>query len=271
MTLLADAGYVRAFSTLGCPELTLDAVIALARKFGIAAIELRALGGSLDLPAYFSSLSTTPAALVAGMSGEGVYIAALGTDFRLIDGTEADRAKFLEFVPWAEALGVPRLRVFDGGSIAEGAELERAVATMHWWAALRAAQGWKTDIMIETHDALVTASAIGRFVRAVPDAAILWDTHQTWQKGREDPVATWQAIRTQVVHIHVKDSLPAAHPPGSVRYALPGAGRFPMAALRRTLARTYKGPVSLEWEKRWHPELPTLEAALCAASEAAWW
>lgn len=266
MTPLAAPGYLRTFSTLGCPDLTLAQVAALARKFGIAAVEVRALAGSLDVPGHFASLATAPLDSLAG-----VRIAALGTSFRLLDGTEADRAKLLEFVPWAEALGVPRLRVFDGGTSAEGAELERARATMAWWTDLRAAHGWKTDLMIETHDSLVTSDAVLRFVRAVPAAAILWDSHHTWQKGGEDPVATWRAIRAHVAHIHVKDSVPVDGPPGSYRYALPGTGRFPMTALRRAIEREFTGPVSLEWEKKWHPELPTLEAALRSASDHDWW
>jgi predicted xylose isomerase-like sugar epimerase len=32
--------------------------------------------------------------------------------------------------------------------------------------------------------------------------------------------------------------------------------------LKQVLARGYKGFVSFEWEKRWHPELPDPEIAL---------
>lgn len=258
--------YIRTFSTLGCPDLTLAQVVALARKFDIAAVELRALGGSLELPAHFAAVGNLPLEAL-----KGVRIAALATSFRLLDGTDADRGKLLEFVPWAEALGVPRLRVFDGGTIADDAELERARTTIAWWTALRNGQGWKLDLMIETHDALVTSEAVLRFIRAVPGAVILWDSHHTWQKGGEDPVATWRAIHAHVAHIHVKDSLPTGDPPGSHRYTLPGTGQFPMAALRRVLDREFAGPVSLEWEKLWHPELPSLEAALRSASVNAWW
>jgi len=259
------------FSTLGCPGLSLGRVCALARAHGVGAVELRVLEGSVDLPAYFSRLGMAPAALSAEAAAAGVRIAAIGTSLRLIDGTDEDREKFLEFVPWAEAMGVPRLRVFDGGSSADGAELKRALAAVTWWRAIRAERGWKTDIMVETHDALLSASAINRFAREVPGAAILWDSHHTWRKGGEDPAATWRAIGRHVVHIHVKDSVGGADSGSPARYVLPGTGDFPMAGLRAALAGDYMGPLSLEWERLWHPELAPLEEALRSSADTSWW
>jgi len=44
--------YLRSFSTLGCPECTLDEVLRLAADHGIAGVELRCLGGTTDLPGW---------------------------------------------------------------------------------------------------------------------------------------------------------------------------------------------------------------------------
>ena len=125
--------------------------------------------------------------------------------------------------------------------------------------------------MVETHDTLLTSAAIGRFLRAVPGAAILWDSHHTWRRGGEDPGATWRAIGRHVVHIHVKDSVEGPDPAHPARYVLPGTGGFPMAALRAALAGRYSGHLCLEWEKQWHPGLPPLDEALCSAAAGSWW
>jgi sugar phosphate isomerase/epimerase len=69
----------------------------------------------------------------------------------------------------------------------------------------------------------------------------------------------------------VKDSAPDLAPGAPTAYVLPGTGVFPMAALRAALAGGYSGPLSLEWERQWHPELPPLDLALRAAAERAWW
>ena len=262
----------RCFSSLGCPDASLDAVLALARARGIPLVELRALDGTVDLAGYFAQKFGMPAHLKERMRGETVRVAALNSGVKLIGGAEAGRAELAALAPWADALGARWLRVFDGGKNADAAEFTAAADTVAWWRQLRAARGWSCDVMVETHDSLVTAAAIGRFLAVVPGAAILWDAHHTWRKGGEDPVATWRAIRTSVVHVHVKDSIgvPSARHPFT--YVLPGDGEFPMAPLRAALrADNFAGPVSLEWEKMWHPYLPPLDDALRVAAERGWW
>jgi sugar phosphate isomerase/epimerase len=261
------ARYFRAFSTLGCPELGLDGVLELARENGIAAVEIRVLEGSLDLPGVLARNAESAATLMPRLARAGVRVLALNTSMSLIDGSDEDFEKLLEFAPWAEAMGVPWLRVFDGGKSATGAELERAALVMERWRRLRAERGWKTDLAIETHDALSTAAAIGRLTRAVPGAAILWDSHHTWLKGGEPPDETWAAVHASVVYIQVKDSRPEG---GASRYVLPGTGEFPMESLRRALGG-FTGGVSLEWERQWHPELPPLSEALLSARSTSWW
>ena len=54
--------FLRTFSTLGCPELDLEAVIALATKHGVGAVELRCLAGSMDLPGQLAAAYGSPAA-----------------------------------------------------------------------------------------------------------------------------------------------------------------------------------------------------------------
>lgn len=266
--------YARAFSTLGCVELTLDEIFALATRHGLDAVELRGLGGSLDVPAWLAQTYGSPEDFGSHAARFTTRIVALDTSLRLIDNTPSDRDAFLQFIPWAEAADIPRLRIFDGGTKAfTDLELAHAFDTLVWWNALRRDNGWRTDLMIETHDALVTTPAIQRFLAAAPaGTALLWDAHHTWRQGGEAPGDTWPAIRNAVVHIHVKDSIatPSARHPYT--YVQPGNGEFPMPALLESLRRdTYAGPMSLEWERHWHPSLEPLEEALTSAADHNWW
>lgn len=255
--------HLRCFSTLGCPELSLEEVFALAAKHQVAGVEVRALERRIDLPAYFTERFGTPEGLVKAVQGKPVRVVALDGSLRLINGKEQDRQETIALAPWAEALGVRYLRIFDGGKTADEAEIADAVNTLNWWRQQRQAHGWKVELMVETHDALCTQAALARLIAAVPDVAILWDSHHTWKKGGEDPVATWKAIRSRVVHIHVKDSLRRAAEPGKYDYLPPGRGEFPFAALMETLqADGFAGPVSLEWERLWVPQLGPLDEAL---------
>jgi sugar phosphate isomerase/epimerase len=261
--------YLRAFSTLGCPELRLDAALALGRRHGLDAVELRTLSGTTDLPALFAREHGTPAALAAHVAAAGARVASLDTSFRLADPQPADWDALLAFGPWAEALGVRWLRVFDGG--APDRPPAPLVASWERWRAHRAAAGWRCDLMVETHDSLFTAAAIRAFRAQAPDAAILWDSHHTWKKGGEDPVVTWRGIRDAVVHVHVKDSVSRPTDRHPFTYVLPGAGEFPMTPLRAVLAAGFGGIVSLEWERQWHPYLAPVDDALAAAAARGWW
>jgi sugar phosphate isomerase/epimerase len=262
----------RALSTIGCPDCTLERALDLAARFELDAIELRALAGEVDLPAHFARTYGSPAALARAVRDHPVRIAALDTSFKLAGATADARAKLLEHLPWAEALGVRWLRVFDGGAPDDPAALAAAAETLRWWRDLRRARGWSADLMIETHDALVSRAAIDHFLDLAPDAALLWDTHHTWRKGGEDPMTLWPHIRSHVVHLHVRDSVTAAGNDPPYRYVLPGEGEFPMPALLAALqADNYAGPISLEWERLWIPKLPPLEQVLAAAVANHWW
>ena len=265
--------YQRCFATIGCPEFSLEEVLALAVKHGVAGVELRTLGGAMDLPGYLAAQYGSPAALAKKLQGHSVRIVGLSTSAHLAGGTDAERAALLEFLPWAEALGVPWLRVFDGKAPLTATEaMAGAVDTLRWWRTVRRERGVRADLMVETHDTLLTASAILKLLTLAPGTAILWDTHHTWRKGGEDPVATWRAIRGSVVHLHVKDSSSVPGPKHPYTFVLPGAGEFPMAALRAALqADNFTAGVSLEWEKLWHKDLPPLEEALTAAGGRNGW
>ena len=74
--------------------------------------------------------------------------------------------------------------------------------------------------------------------------------------------ATWEAIGPWVKYTHVKDSrLDPAHPDG-YQLCLTGAGDLPLPEIIRVLqAGGYDGWLTLEWEKKWHPELEAPEVA----------
>jgi sugar phosphate isomerase/epimerase len=264
--------YTRCISSVGCPDFSLDRFLDLARRHDVPEVELRALDGATELASRLRAEFGKPERLAEHLRGSSVRIVAFNTSFHLVGTTESERDQLLALVPWAEALEVGWLRVFDGGNIAAPSELAEAAETIGWWRGVRREHGWRAEIMVETHDSLLSVETIRRFQAAVPGAAILWDAHHTWRKGGEDPVMTWRAICDHVVHVHVKDSIavPSARHPFT--YVLPGDGDFPMASLLAALrVDGFRGRVALEWERMWHPYLPTLDEALDVAAQRRWW
>ena len=252
---------VAAFSTLGCGELSIDDALALASSRGMGAIELRSLGGTNDILGYLNKRFSSPADFAAFVEESGIVIASFDTSVQAIYTPAADRVWLVEALPWIIASRAPRIRVFDGGKDGSNAELDSAGALIDWWNGVAVAAGCTAEMAVETHDALARPEALQRFLDRVPAAQILWDTYHTWNEGGEGPERTWQRLRGRTSHLHVKDSRAAGD--GVIQYVPPGQGDYPFDALLGVLAAAeFCGVVSLEWERFWFPELPSIDDAL---------
>ncbi|WP_418138235.1 sugar phosphate isomerase/epimerase family protein [Agrobacterium sp. El2ro-1b] len=253
------------FSTLGCSELNLHETADLAERHGITSVELRALSGTIDLIAALTAEFGTPARFATFLRERNLRVAALNTSMRLFGSDSLSEIE--PFIDWAEAANVAYLRIFDGGKKIGAEDLDRSATLLDNWQALRQIRGLNVDLMIETHDALSDFGQLLTFIEQVPAARILWDTHHTWAKG-SDLKMVWRQIERNVVHLHVKDSMMDSD--GKRRYVLPGQGQFPISELLSLLLPYERQiPLSLEWERHWHPQLPPLADALKAAHS--WW
>lgn len=261
-----DTIYFRCFSTLGCPDFDLRRACELAAEYCVPSLELRVLEGRMDLPSYFREQDTEAVHNV--LKQYGIKLASLDSSVRLLGSSPADFAELVEFGALAERLSIPWIRVFDGGNPsappATDAEFANAVALVEAWEVERKRRGWNVDMIVETHDAFVTAPPLLALERLLGGRlGVLWDSHHTWRKGGEPIDDTWAAIRPYVRHIHVKDSMPCPAETKPYANVLPGRGEFPFVELEALLVRDhYEGGVSLEWEKNWHPALPPLREAL---------
>lgn len=258
-----------AFSSLGCPELDLVALRAFATRHQSGLLELRTLGGGLD---FVGQLARFPGGAVAArdfLLEADMRIVLLGSSFAFTRATEADRATLIAEAEAGEALGAPWIRVFGGGVWGDVLTPERtALAASHraWWTALRAARGWTIDLALEMHDAFSgTPQILDFFTHTGGPLPLLWDTHHTWKVAGESAAETWAALGEHVRYVHMKDSVSLPSDGLAYTYVPPGSGEFPLAAtLDLLVGGGYEGVVSLEWEKYWHPAIPSLDVALPA-------
>jgi sugar phosphate isomerase/epimerase len=250
------------FTTMGCPEASLAEVIGLAREFHMDFVELRALGGTVQLPDYFAK---TP--LHEDLLSGQPAVRLVATNLSLVKATDEDIADFLRFVDVAVALRAPYVRVFGGG------EWGRPLSPDQWECAVRTMkvcrEAIKTkaaacEILLETHLAFSSSSICLEFnERFGTTISILWDTHHTWRNADEMPIETWQKLGPLIRHIHTSDSRIRTAPGMGYDCVLPGTGQYPFHALRLLLEKVgYAYGVSLEWEKIWNPELPDIRFAL---------
>lgn len=265
------------FSTLGCPQANWDEVMQLAERFSVPSVELRMLDGTDQLAQTFKNHFLTPAHAFEVQKGWSTRVCALGSSCRMIGGSPREWEGLLALAPWAEAMQIPYLRVFDSHALPEGLQESHfleAEGFLRRWQEIKIANHWDVELVIETHSALTSAPSILKLQKKLATPAwLLWDSHHTWFKGGESPAITWPQIKTWVRHIHFKDSLrPDPGQPEANRHVLPGQGEYPFEILFSQLKDVgFSGAVSLEWEKHWQPGLPSIESALKACRAQGWW
>ena len=250
-----------AFSTLGTPNWTVEEVGRHARESGYDGIELRLLDSEL-LPPDLDAAGRQRIRRAL----EGLEICCVDTSCRFSYPDPDERAKnrrmaegFLEI---ANDLGAPMIRVF-GGHLAEGQTLAQGVELIadSLNQIAPAAERAGVKVVLETHDALVAGRTVADVLSRVPSQSIgaLWDFHHPFRTG-ETFEQTWDLLGARLYHTHVKDARPEGD---KQQLVLLGEGNVPVKEMLATLHKHgWSGWVGVEWEKKWHPEIPDADVAM---------
>lgn len=251
------------FSTLGCPGWTLERAVAAAREHGYSGVELRLID---DQVISAELVAASKERLKRAFAGSGVELVCLGSSARFSSPDQAERAQsekeVLGLLPVAKELGVPFIRVF-GGRKPEGVGVEQGVENVA--AGLNrlapAAEEAGVAIVLETHDDFSSSKVVADVLARVPSKAVgaLWDTHHPYRMG-ESVEQVWTLLGDRLLHTHVKDARRAGDDKWDL--VLMGEGEVPVREILKTLKlRGWEGHVVVEWEKKWHPEIPDPEIA----------
>jgi sugar phosphate isomerase/epimerase len=257
-----------AFSTLACPDWSLERVVEAAGQYGYRGVELRLIDGATIEPGLGDEERRRVRSL---LHGAGLPIVAVDTSIRLA-GADPDRAvaDLRWFLDLAAEWEAPLVRVF-GGEAPEGQPRDAVLDAMARPLMAMAADAERSGITIgvETHDAFSSARELAPLLARVESPAVgaLWDIVHTSRMG-EAPDEVADLLDGRIVHVHVKDG---RGEPGARAWELVplGEGDVPVAGVLRTLAaRGYAGWLTVEWEKKWHPEIAEPEVALPQHAEA---
>jgi sugar phosphate isomerase/epimerase len=252
-----------AFSTLAFPDATLAAAVSAGRRWGYSGVELRLIDGELIDPAL-------PAARRAQvrrtLAAAGLPVVAVDSSIRLTgDDPGPDLRRFLQLASDWEA---PLVRVFGGDLDPPPTRQDRlraAARVLEEAVPLAARLG--VAIGVETHDAFSASSVVAELLALLsadgvpPDlVGAVWDSHHPHRMG-ETPAEVYANLGPRVLLAQVKDA--RRIPDGDWRLVLLGAGEVPVREMLGLLAAGgYPHWISVEWEKRWHPEIEDPEVAL---------
>jgi len=251
-----------AYSTLAFPAASLADALALGRSWGYDGVELRLIDGELIDPAM-------PAARRAQvrrtLAAAGLPAVAVDSSIRLAGDPDAagQLNRFLELASDWEA---PLVRVFGGPLPASGpgraAGLDTAARVLADAAPRAARLG--VAIGLETHDDFSAARVVAEVLARVPDPAVgaVWDSHHPYRAG-ESAAQAYAALAPRILLAQVKDARRAPERADGWQLVLLGHGEVPVREMLALLAGGgYPGWVSVEWEKRWHPEIAEPQVAL---------
>ena len=248
-------------STLGCPTWTLDEILTRCKGYGYDAIELRGIGAELDVT------KTPDFATPQAMAATRKRINDAGLDVSAIDSscTFADPAKTQESldhgrsqIDLAHAMGARFMRIFGGGypdTIDQATAMDNVASGLTTMGEYAKTAG--VIVVLETHDSFSTGAQVADILSRIshPNVAALWDLHHPFRHG-EQPADTARLIGKNIAFTHVKDSIPGGN------YCLLGDGDIPVLNCLRELKKSgYDGYVSVEWEKRWRPDIVEPEVA----------
>jgi sugar phosphate isomerase/epimerase len=247
-----------AFSTLAFPGRSLAEVAEFGARFGYEGIELRLIDGELIDPL----MPTAERRRVKRDVGL-LPIVAVDSSVRLLE--EGPRPQIRAFLELASDWEAPAVRVF-GGKMPDvpGARREAVVAAAKVLEDLAPlAERLGVAIGVETHDDFSASATVRELLELVPAPSVgaVWDSHHPYRAG-ETSDEVYANVGERLVLAQVKDARRTGEPDGWQLVPL-GEGEVPVHEMLSVLAaHGYRGVLSVEWEKRWHPEIEEPEVAL---------
>lgn len=263
-------------STLGAPGESLTQVLAWLKQTGVTGLELRLSTGEFAYPAMPRSQRQE---IRAEIEAAGMVVTGIASYVKVADAVADDvvLGALVAALDFASDLGAPVVRVFPGAPTEPGPydrvpQLleERAEVDARAARRLNAVADYAGEVgvlpALETHDSHPRGDQIAAVLAQVYGAVgAIWDVMHPWRVG-ESLEETWAALAPWLSSgrgsVQIKDAdLPADKTP-----LLIGDGSLPTEEFAALLIREgYTGPVTLEWEKAWHPKAAQLDEALASA------
>jgi len=248
------------FSTLGCHDKTLQQIIVLAQRHSISALEVRGISGEMK-NSQIKDFSFNCANETKGLlKRNGIEPLILGTSCKFHD--DETRNKMIENaydeIVIAKRMGFKAIRVF-GNNLTENKahcidEVAKALSQVCQFAKR---QG--IEVYLEVHGDFNTVEVLQELIEqmeSLDSFGLIWDVGHTHKMYGKNWSEFYQAMKPYICHVHIKDLL-------DQNLVLPGNGEIEITEIMKTLLEDgYEGWFSLEWERKWFPELPTLDDAL---------
>jgi sugar phosphate isomerase/epimerase len=257
-----------AFTTLGCPDWSFEKILDEAEKMGYSGIEIRGLEGKMLADEMTQFFPENKAATLTALKARGLEMIGFGSSVKFDEaakyGAMLDEGK--RAIDVCQRMGIPAIRIF-GDRIPPGEPEADVISRVAKGAAALAEYGGERGVVVllETHGNFNTLERVkGVFDQAGnKNLRLLWDVGNTDFIYGDNFMEFYKPMKELIVHTHFKDHKRGT--PGDQNSFKPcalGEGQIPIKAIaRQLLADGYNGYLCLEWEKKWHPDIPDPEIA----------
>lgn len=264
---LGDERMKIGFSTLACPGWDLQSVVAAAAEHGFDGVELRGLGGELDLP-LIPSLSRDPAGVKRMFLDRKVDCVSLGTSVTLTSRRAKDlaeqKAALIEAMELASAIGCQNVRLFMGDIEATDTQPAALTRIASGLASLvSVATRLNVRLLVENGGDFPSSRDLWFVVDSVshPTVRACWNQCNALTAG-ERATSSIPCLGKKIAMVHICDAdfddegvLLGYRPVGQG-----GAEIGRQIELLRGML--YEGYLMFEWPKLWVPSLGAAETVL---------
>lgn len=243
-----------AFSTLGCPDWSWSDIYATAKDLQFDGIELRGIANELCIPKVKRFSKEKIDETITMLKQGNIEISMLTTGIAV--GTDYPNAleEAKEYMDLAQKLSCKYVRIMiTSNPQPEDCNMEQAVTLYNQMCVYGEEKG--VTPLMETNGVLACSQTMKEFMSKVEskNKGVLWDIHHPYRYYNESVYDTYRTLGKLIRYVHVKDSVKIND---KVMYRMMGYGDLPIFdAMKLLKENKYDSYVSLEWVKRWNPDL----------------
>lgn len=243
-----------AFSTLGCPDWTWSDIYSTAKDLKFNGIEVRGVANEMYVPHAKRFMPDKIDSTIQKLHAGNMEISMLTTGIAVGENQVNALEEAKEYISLAHKLSCKYIRIMiSSNPQPESVDMNKSIHLYNEMCVYGEDKG--VTPLIETNGDLASSKAMAVFMSAITSSnkGVLWDIHHPYRYFNESVSETYANIGQYVKYIHVKDSVMKD---GKVAYRMMGYGDVPVFDALKTLQENgYSEYVSLEWVKRWNPDL----------------
>ncbi len=243
-----------AFSTLGCPDWDWSEIYSTAKDLRFDGIEVRGVANELFVPKIKAFNEEHIEKSIAKMKSCGLEFSMLTSGISIGEDNNTALKDAKSYIDLASKLSAKYVRIMiSSHPQPEDVNMDNAIKLYNEMCQYGESKG--VTPLIETNGILANSEEMLNFIEAIEseNKGVLWDIHHPFRYFAEPPSKTYRNIGKYVRYTHVKDSIMLGD---HLAYRMMGYGDVPIFdALKVLKENGYDGYVSLEWVKRWNPDL----------------